>query len=69
LPQFTISDFICTGLEEYYLKRLRTLIVNGRNDYFLKITKRVINISKDAIKKLPDNIFRVQLVSNNFFMK
>lgn len=30
---------ISIGLEEYYLKRLRTLIVDGRNDYFLKITK------------------------------
>jgi len=57
-----LVDFICTGLEDYYLRRLRTF-VNGRNDtarlLFEDQLKRAVYINKDSIEKLPNNIFKV----------
>ncbi|CAI6346772.1 unnamed protein product [Macrosiphum euphorbiae] len=65
-----LVDFICTSLEEYYLRRLRTF-VNGRNDtarhVFEDQLKRAVSIKKDSIKKLSENIYRVQSETENTF--
>lgn len=57
------ADFLCTSLEEYYLRRLRTF-VNGRNDtvrhLFEDQLKGAININKDSIKQLSQNMYKVQ---------
>lgn len=55
-----LVDFICTSLEEYYLRRLRTF-VNSKNDtvrlLFKDQLKRGIYINKNASEKLPNDIF------------
>lgn len=65
-----LVDFICTSLEEYYLRRLRTF-VNSRNDtarlLFEDQLKRAVYINKNAIDKLPDNLFRVPSEINSCF--
>ncbi|CAI6376429.1 unnamed protein product [Macrosiphum euphorbiae] len=63
-----LVDFFCTSLEEYYLRRLRTF-VNSRNDtarlLFQDQLKRYIN--KNAIEKLPNNLFKVPSETNSGF--
>jgi hypothetical protein len=65
-----LVDFICTSLEEYYLRRLRTF-VNSINDtarlLFQDQLKRAIYINKNAIEKLPNDIFRVPSETNSGF--
>lgn len=65
-----LVDFICTSLEEYYLRRLRTF-VNSRNDtarlLFQDQLKRAVYINKNEIEKLPNNIFKVPSETNSGF--
>lgn len=66
-----LVDFICSSLEEYYLRRLRTF-VNGRNDtarhMFEDQLKRAINIKKEFIKQLSENMYSMQSdTENNFY--
>jgi len=65
-----LVDFICTALEEYYLRRLRTF-VNGRNDtarhIFEDQLKRATNIQKESIHKLSEHMYRVQSETENTF--
>jgi len=65
-----LVDFICTSLEEYYLRRLRTFVYS-RNDtvrlLFQDQLKRAVHINKNAIEKLPNNIFKVPSETNSGF--